>query len=193
MPAHDYQCDSCRHTFEEIAPIKEHERIPKRPCPVCGKKAVRRLFLHAPAIKTAATWLSRHGTLLDHFGDSPEGRSALEYRVEVARRNGYNPSPNDVYDETVALYPGDPEGFIPHDDPAGHIRRVCERRGVSCDSDLAKVKAREVAPPSPAPLADDLVTDLAAEKIKENPDLAARPKTEIAEMIRDKHSYQTSK
>ncbi len=189
MPSHDYQCDSCLHAWEEINTLAEHDAVERGPCPKCGEKTVRTLFLHAPAIKTSATWLRGQKNLLDHFGDTPEGRSQLNYRVSVARAHGYNPNMHDVYDETVALFPGDPEGYIPHDDPAGHMKRVCERRGVGCDSSLAKVKAPAPRPIEAAPLANDIVRDLAAEKISANPDLGRKPKAEMAEMIRQDHSY----
>lgn len=189
MPAHDYQCDACQHAWEEFGTIADHDAVKRGPCPKCGQNKVRLLFLRAPAIKTSATWLKGKGTLLDHFGDNPEGRRQLAYRVAVARSRGYNPSPHDVYDETLALEPGDPDGFIPHDDPAGHVKRVCERRGVGCDNSLAKVKAPAPRPIQAAPLADDIVQDLAAEKITRNPDLGRKTKVEMAEMIRHNHSY----
>ncbi len=41
MPTYDYECRSCRHTFEAFQSIKE-EALKK--CPKCGKSALRRLF-----------------------------------------------------------------------------------------------------------------------------------------------------
>lgn len=191
MPAYDYICDACQFVWEDIVSLAEHEAILNGPCPQCAAKHVRVQFLHAPAIKTSATWLKGQGTLADHFGDSQEGRAQLRHRMAVAQRHGRNPSSYDVYDETLALFPGDPDGFIPHDDPAGHVRRVCEQRGVSCDSSLVKVKGpdRELRLATPAPLADDIVQDLAAERVSTNPDLVHENPRELAEMIRDEHSY----
>ncbi len=41
MPTYDYECRSCRHTFEAFQSIKE-EALKK--CPKCGKSSLRRLF-----------------------------------------------------------------------------------------------------------------------------------------------------
>jgi len=35
MPTYEYQCVSCKHTFEVLQSIKE---APKTKCPECGKK-----------------------------------------------------------------------------------------------------------------------------------------------------------
>jgi putative FmdB family regulatory protein len=40
MPTYDYECKSCRHTFEAFQSIRDE---PLKKCPKCGK-AVRRLF-----------------------------------------------------------------------------------------------------------------------------------------------------
>jgi len=41
MPTYEYECRSCRHTFEAFQSIKE-EALKK--CPKCGKSSLRRLF-----------------------------------------------------------------------------------------------------------------------------------------------------
>jgi putative FmdB family regulatory protein len=40
MPTYEYECRSCRHTFEAFQSIKDE---PLKKCPKCGK-ALRRLF-----------------------------------------------------------------------------------------------------------------------------------------------------
>jgi len=40
MPTYDYECRSCKHTFEAFQSIKDE---PIKKCPKCGK-SVRRLF-----------------------------------------------------------------------------------------------------------------------------------------------------
>ena len=40
MPTYEYECRSCRHTFEAFQSIKEE---PLKKCPKCGK-GLRRLF-----------------------------------------------------------------------------------------------------------------------------------------------------
>ena len=41
MPTYEYECRSCRHTFEAFQSIKD-EALKK--CPKCGKNNLRRLF-----------------------------------------------------------------------------------------------------------------------------------------------------
>jgi putative FmdB family regulatory protein len=41
MPTYEYECRSCRHTFDTFQSIKE-EALKK--CPKCGKSSLRRLF-----------------------------------------------------------------------------------------------------------------------------------------------------
>ena len=41
MPTYDYECDSCGHAFELFQQISES---PKRKCPECGRRKLRRLF-----------------------------------------------------------------------------------------------------------------------------------------------------
>ncbi len=47
MPTYDYVCDACKHEFELFQSIKEE---PKKQCPKCGKKKLRRLIGPGAAI-----------------------------------------------------------------------------------------------------------------------------------------------
>ena len=47
MPTYDYVCDACQHAFELFQSIKEE---PKKQCPECGKKKLRRLIGPGAAI-----------------------------------------------------------------------------------------------------------------------------------------------
>ena len=47
MPTYDYVCDACEHEFELYQSIKED---PKKQCPECGKKKLRRLIGPGAAI-----------------------------------------------------------------------------------------------------------------------------------------------
>ncbi len=47
MPTYDYVCDACKHQFELFQSIKED---PKKQCPQCGKKKLRRLIGPGAAI-----------------------------------------------------------------------------------------------------------------------------------------------
>lgn len=47
MPTYDYQCDACEHTFELFQSITES---PKKKCPECGRRKLRRLIGPGAAI-----------------------------------------------------------------------------------------------------------------------------------------------
>src|SRR3989442_16001712 len=41
MPTYEYECDACKHRFDEFQAMSEK---PLTKCPECGKKRLRRLF-----------------------------------------------------------------------------------------------------------------------------------------------------
>jgi putative FmdB family regulatory protein len=41
MPTYDYECEACKHTFEEFQAMKDE---PLKKCPKCKKQKLRRLF-----------------------------------------------------------------------------------------------------------------------------------------------------
>ena len=41
MPTYEYECDACKHNFDEFQSMSD-ERLTK--CPKCGKKKLRRAF-----------------------------------------------------------------------------------------------------------------------------------------------------
>jgi putative FmdB family regulatory protein len=47
MPTYDYLCDACEHRFELFQSITDK---PKRTCPVCGRRRLRRLIGPGAAI-----------------------------------------------------------------------------------------------------------------------------------------------
>jgi len=47
MPTYDYVCDACGHAFELMQPMTAE---PKKTCPECGKKKLRRLIGAGAAI-----------------------------------------------------------------------------------------------------------------------------------------------
>jgi len=91
------------------------------------------------------------GTLDKQIGD-PEHLDAL---VGAAKRRGYRPNPNDVYQPGLARFPGDPEAFVPATGGRSHIKRVCEKRGWACHG-AVEVKAVE-GEPKHVPLAKSIV------------------------------------
>ena len=54
----------------------------------------------------------------------------LDSIVAGARKHGFNPNPHDFYMGNMARFVGDPEAFVPPTGGRGHIRKVCEQRGI---------------------------------------------------------------
>lgn len=108
-----------------------------------------------PGLNTDTTFAAGRGTLDKQFEDKQD----LEAAVAGARAQGYNPKPTDIYLSGVAESVGDRNAWISGGaDAKGHIRKVCEQRGVGCsgslniphpeptvDPEIARKKARERA------------------------------------------------
>jgi putative FmdB family regulatory protein len=189
MPIYEFHCPKCEHRFDEIMSVDEYMRTGhKLPCPECFHLWAQRAWTPC-ALKTATRWASRQGTLLDQFGDTPDGRKDLEFRVKAAKRMGYKPGMHDVYDPTVATSPGNPNGFIPQDDPQGHMRRVMAANRVGCEDGLVKAKTPDGDPGAPKPLAEDVTTELVQREIKKNPDLAHADQSALRQKVINTHSY----
>ena len=110
-----------------------------------GHRMAEMLALRKPPGGTSPdrTLLVGRGTLAEQF----EGSEQLNKVTSIARKHGYTPRYTDTYEPSLAAYPGDPAGFVPSSDPAGHIRKVCKRRNWSCDG---AVKIKSVPEPAGA-------------------------------------------
>lgn len=76
-----------------------------------------------PGSKTDREQFAGVGTLDKQLGDD------ADYICGEAKRRGYRPSPNDMYMENLADFPGDPKAFVKS---RGDIAKRCEERGVPC-------------------------------------------------------------
>ena len=142
------------------------------------------------ALQGTVTQYNRGQKMLgDQFPDTDEGRIQLNDRIARARMQGYNPSPWDTYDPTLAQSMGGKEGFIPQDDPVGHVKSVCQEFGLSTDTDLVKVTAPQSDPTPSIPLAEDLIQEEISKRITVDPGLADKNQTELRESVIDKHGY----
>ena len=109
-----------------------------------------------PGLHTDDTFLSGRGSLSKQLG------TQTQQVVNAAKRHGYTPGVNDVYEPQLARFPGDPRAFLKHGSARGQVRRVCEAEGMSCSGSV-NVKGRKVEAP-PVPLGDDIVRDFVASK-----------------------------
>lgn len=93
-----------------------------------------------PGVKTDSTFFGNAvNTVSKIMNDDPEYGQAI---VAQARRHGYNPNPNDVYESGLAEKPGDPLAFVPATGGRGHIRKVLESRGWGGEG-AVNIKARQ--------------------------------------------------
>jgi len=90
-----------------------------------------------PGVSTDRELFAGRGTLADQFKGEEH---VLEQLSRKAAANGRKPQYTDLYEPSLAAYPGDPEAFIPASGGRSHIAEVCRRRGWACDGTV-KVKA----------------------------------------------------
>lgn len=144
----------------------------------------------APRVMTDDVYLAGHGSLEKQIPNPKQ----LELVVRTAMRNGYKPKHTDVYEPSMARYPGDPQAFVNHGQGLGHVKKVCEQRGVEDQSGTVRTKARQ---PEKDPwenpkhrLAPDIVARKVRQRINENPDLARVDKRDLAADVVAKHGSQ---
>jgi len=80
-----------------------------------------------PGLRTGSTMLRNRKP---YFGIDQDQKHTNAIQA-TAKRHGLDPA---NYCPTLADYAGDPKAFLPHDDPAGHVKRVERKR----DALLAK-------------------------------------------------------
>lgn len=138
---------------------------------------------------------NRYGTLRKQLGDQ------TDMVIAAARAKGYNPSPNDIYMPTMCRPigaaggkggMGDPIAFIPQGSGARKTMkdRIEKHFGTETDG-WVKTKEtfrdrRESVLPKQG-LSADIVQDLYAEKVLENPGLLDRDENEVKAEIRLDH------
>ena len=182
MPTYSYQCDACASVTEIVCSIREYR--PKMPCEACGSPA-RRLFRPC-VVQTDSTFVAGAGTLLDQCGGNERDLRTL---VNAARAQGYNPSPNDYYQPSLATSTGDPLAFVPQSGGRAHIKKVCRERMQDCHG-AVEYKAPERPPRPKKPLAEKIVDRLVNREITRNPSLKSRPVGELREKIIERHAHR---
>jgi hypothetical protein len=144
------------------------------------------MFVSRRGPKLTALFAS-HGkvrTLADQFPNE----KALNMLVKEARKQGYNPSPNDVYYPSIASRRGDPKAFISHASGGkARIRDACIANGLDCEG-IVNVQAPRKDPKPDIPLAADLVKEAVFKMVLENPSLKRKPLRELQEAAIDKHA-----
>lgn len=157
------------------------------------KAAMRRKFedivesRQAPGLSTDSTFFSGTGTLDRQFG---KDKRSLQEVVAGAARAGFRPTGNELYQPSLARFPGDPRAFISHAGGKAQVRKIAEQDGTGCEGAVS-VKAREPErePEQKHKLAPQIVRRHLREKLK-NPDNAKRDRRELVEQIVHEHGPQ---
>lgn len=177
--------------------VRKYEMVNGKLVQVSGppedKESLRRKFedivtsRKGPGLSTDSTFFSGAGTLDRQFG---KDKGALKQVVSGAKKAGYNPTGNELYQPCLARFPGDPRAFVSQADGKAHIRKIVERDGTGCEGAVT-VKAREPEhEPTPKhKLAPHIVQRHLRHKLK-NPENAKRDRREMVEQIIHEHGPQ---
>lgn len=122
--------------------------------------------------------------LLEQFDGDEEYVNGI---VSEARKHGYNPNPNYIYDPQLAQAPGDPDGFVPPHDAKAHYKRVIEKQGRSSQGHV-KVEKREEEVKQ-IPLGENIVNHLIAREVQANPEAAKESHKDLAQEMINRHGY----
>lgn len=145
----------------------------------------------APGARTDREYFADRGKLGDQF----VSEKVCDFYVSEARKHGYEPNPNDVYDSAVARFPGDPRAFISPSGGRGQAADALEAQGYEVSNrlgdGLVSVRSRpgEAAPIETPHLAPDLIDEMIEARIQANPDLARADRRELVEAVVHEHGY----
>lgn len=145
----------------------------------------------APGARTDREYFADRGKLGDQF----VSEKVCDFYVGEARKHGYNPNPNDVYDSAVARFAGDPRAFISPGGGRGQAADALEAQGFEVSNrlgdGLVSVRSRpgEAAPIETPHLAPDLIDEMIENRIAANPDLARADRRELVEAVTYEHGY----
>lgn len=142
-----------------------------------------------PYFATDDTFIERRRHFSEMYGED----YARRVKKALAKR-GVKMTAHDDYEPSLARFVGDPEAVISRTQGRGHVKRVCEKRGWSCDGGGVSVASRELErdPMETAPkLSEDLIRDNIQRTSAEDPDFARLPKQEQREAVIDKHGRQS--
>lgn len=152
------------------------------------KMAEMLAYQRAPRCMTDRELFEGMGTLADQF---PGEDRYVEMIVAGARANGYEPGLHDVYMPNLARFTGDPEAFVPPTGGRGHIKKICEKRGIPCEG-AVNVSAPPVdKEPAKVRLGEDLVEESINEMVRQDPDIARKAtRRDLRDEVISKHGSQ---
>lgn len=154
---------------------------------------------HPPAAKDTDTQVAAgFKTLHDQVGGTP---GYLNKIVANAKRHGYTPSYNDVYNPMLVrrkVGPGDPQAFCKPHEVQSHAKKIAKLRGLPLlngdDTVVVQGRAQESDPlANRCRLAPDLVNEELRKLAKQTPEIKKLPKKELnalRKQIVEKHGQK---
>jgi hypothetical protein len=141
-----------------------------------------------PAVSSDRAFHQHAETIGQQFCKRPLELAILKAK---AKKMGFAVSSNDSYQAALGVEPLDPLAVVPHDNPKGHIRKVCRQRGMPCHG-LVEMEGvvKDPKPDTGPPLAEDVIRKLMWLRIKKNPGLkSSKAKLKkLREDVINKHS-----
>jgi len=178
MPLYDYQCTNCRHLFEDLAGVNES----RRRCPECGEEAERQVAPRRLVLRTTTTYAAG----LPMLGDQMPAQD-VKRLIRQARRRGVSVSAHDFFDRGLASGPNDLEALVPASDPVGHVKRLCKKRNLACESRNGLSISRTPTGPPPQRINERLINEKMQAAIAQNPSLAEpKRRADLRENLKSK-------
>lgn len=141
-----------------------------------------------PGGMTDSVAVSGIGTLANQF-QGKRGEIQLQKIIAAAKKRGYTPNPNDIYQPGLASSVGDPLAFCPSG--AGyrhHVKKVCELRGVvPLEADIKVNRRQYREEPKSVPLAEKLIREYTPKVLEADPALQRKKPQEVREAVIAKH------
>lgn len=137
-------------------------------------------------VKTDSTYFATHKSLGEQF-QGALGQKDLKHRLQNAKEfYDFVPSKESHYDASMVPpgeHPGHPNAWIGPTDGRGKLEKGMEANRIAAE----KVREKKSKETRKRKLAPDLIAQSAREAIAKNPDLARKSKSELTQMMIEKH------
>ncbi len=141
----------------------------------------------APDSVTEAEFFKGRHTLAQQFKGN---ESQLNYITKEAKKRGFTPTPNMVYEAGLAKFVGDPAAFIPASGGKDHVKAVCKKRNWRCEGAVNVSNNPGHVDLSEPTMNPKLVEQYARQMATDKPELRRKTKAEVRQMAKQKHTYK---
>lgn len=148
----------------------------------CTEKfAIMLVLRKPPRANTDREYFAGRHNLRQQFAGDRRGFNTV---LRQAKKNGFTPPADAVYEPGLARFQGDPEAFVPASEGRGYIRRLMEKRGWGCEGAVNVKPGGSQAKPA-KPIDERLAEQFIAQIEKKDPKFKrASKKEKLAEVAR---------